>query len=273
MKQSIGCDAHKKFCVFVSMNEQGEYGPVVQVSTEREQFRKYLAELPPGSRIALEAGGTYYWLVDEIVAAGHQAELAHPTTAKRRMRGRNKTDGEDARGLAMLLHNQTLPRVWIPPQPLRDQRSMLRLRMSLVGMRTGIKNRIHGTLAQYNLPSGCRDQFSEAGLNELSRRMPELPAVDAGDAGAASGDPGVCGHANQLVRATAGGDPGAERRAGPAEDNTLRGADPERGAGLGDRRGESLCPGGLLRQLRGVSAAGGAKRQSQGEHAEMPERL
>ena len=47
-------------------------------------------------------------------------------TAKRRMEGRHKTNDRDAKGLAMLLRNGTLPVVWIPPAELRDQREMLR---------------------------------------------------------------------------------------------------------------------------------------------------
>lgn len=34
----------------------------------------------------------------------------------------NKTDKLDAKGLAILLRNGTLPEVWIPPSELRDQR-------------------------------------------------------------------------------------------------------------------------------------------------------
>ncbi|MGD1094170.1 MAG: IS110 family transposase, partial [Bryobacteraceae bacterium] len=59
---------------------------------------------------------------------GHQAQLANAQTAKRRMEGRHKTDERDARGLAMSLRNGTLPRVWIPPAKLRDEREMLRWR-------------------------------------------------------------------------------------------------------------------------------------------------
>jgi transposase len=99
------------------------------------------------STIALETSGSYYRLVDEIDRAGHQAQLAHALTAKRRMEGRHKTDECDARGLAMLLRNGTLPRVWIPPAELRDEREMLRWRMSLVESRSQIKNRIHGESA------------------------------------------------------------------------------------------------------------------------------
>jgi transposase len=74
--------------------------------------------------------------------AGHEPRLAHALTAKRRMEGRHKTDERDARGLAMLLGNGTLPQVWIPPAELRDQREMLRWRMCLVESRSQIKNRI-----------------------------------------------------------------------------------------------------------------------------------
>lgn len=58
----------------------------------------------------------------------------------------NKTDKLDARRLAILLRNGTLPEVWIPPGELRDQRELLRLRI-FVGLRTRVKNRIHSTPA------------------------------------------------------------------------------------------------------------------------------
>ena len=108
MEQFIGCDAHKKFSLFVSMNEDGEYGRAIRVGHDREVFRTFLKDLPPGSQIALETSGSYYWLVDETERAGHRPQLAHALTAKRRMEGRHKTDERDARGLAMLLRNGTL---------------------------------------------------------------------------------------------------------------------------------------------------------------------
>jgi transposase len=176
MEQFIGCDAHKKFSLFVTMDEKGEYGRATRVSHEREAFREFLAKLPSGSQIALETSGSYYWLVDEMERAGHRPQLAHALTAKRRMEGRHKTDERDARGLAMLLRNGTLPRVWIPPAELRDQREMLRLRMSLVRMKTQLKNRIHGVLLRYNLCIQASDLYGDQGRAELLSRQGELPA-------------------------------------------------------------------------------------------------
>jgi hypothetical protein len=62
MEQFIGCDAHKKFSLFIAMNHEGEYGRAIRVGHEREQMRRFLAGLPAGSQIALETSGSYYWL-------------------------------------------------------------------------------------------------------------------------------------------------------------------------------------------------------------------
>ena len=76
MAQFIGCDAHKKFSLFVAMNEDGEYGRAIRVGHDREVFRAFLEGLPPGSQIALETSGSYSWLVDEMERAGHRPQLA-----------------------------------------------------------------------------------------------------------------------------------------------------------------------------------------------------
>ena len=145
MEQFIGCDAHKKFSVFVAVNERDHAGEAIRVGHNRELFPEFLARLTPGAQIAIEASGSYSWLVDEMERAGHAPRLANPIEAKRRMGLTRKTDKLDARGLAILLRNGTLPEVWIPPGEFRDQRELLRLRIFLVRLRTRLKNRIHGS--------------------------------------------------------------------------------------------------------------------------------
>ena len=177
MEQFIGCDAHKKYSVFVAVNERGEASPAIRVGHDREQYRQFLERLPAGSQIALEAGGHYYWMVDEMEAAGHQPRLVHPLEAKKRMgKTGKKTDKVDANGLGILLRNGTLPEVWIPPSGLRDQRESLRLRMFLVQQRTRLKNRIQGALARYNIQiAGVSDLFGGEGRLRLGQRLGELP--------------------------------------------------------------------------------------------------
>jgi transposase len=175
MQQFIGCDAHKQYSIFSSVNEKGRLGRAVRVGHDREPFRRYLDQLPAGSPIAVESSGHWYWLVDEMERAGHEPHLVNAGEAKRRMGKPNKTDKLDAEGLAILLRNGTLPEVWIPPAALRDQRELLRLRMFLVSLRTDVKNRIHGALGRYNLQIGVTDLFGTEGRQQLGRRLTELP--------------------------------------------------------------------------------------------------
>jgi transposase len=151
MEQFIGCDTHKKFSVFVAVNEKGHAGEALRVPHDRQLYREFLGRLPAHSEIAVEASGSYSWLVDEMERCGHRPRLCNPHEAKRRMGLTNKTDKLDAKGLAILLRNGTLPEVWIPPGELRDQRELLRLRIFLVRLRTRVKNRIHGTLSRHKV--------------------------------------------------------------------------------------------------------------------------
>jgi len=175
MEQFIGCDAHKKFSVFVVVNEKGHAGEAIRVAHDREAYREFLSRLPSHSLIAVEASGHYSWLVDEMEGLGHHPKLCNPLEAKRRMGLSKKTDKLDAKGLAILLRNGTLPEVWIPPSELRDQRELLRLRIFLVHLRTRVKNRIHGTLARHNVQIPGADLFGVEARLRLVTRLPELP--------------------------------------------------------------------------------------------------
>ena len=171
MKHFIGCDMHKRFSLFVALNEKGEASRPVRVEHDRAAMRSFLRQWPHKTPIAVETSD----LVDEIEAAGLEPHLGHATETKKRMGKTHKSDKLDAKGLAMLLRNGTLPEVWIPPAELRDQREMLRLRMFLVNRRTQIKNRIHGALARYNVQIAAKDLFTQMGRQELEQRLDELP--------------------------------------------------------------------------------------------------
>ena len=78
---------------------------------ERGAIRKFLLTCDPGSPVAVETIGNWYWIVDEIEEAGMVARLVHARKAKLMMGSINKTDRLDARGLNLLQRNETLPTV------------------------------------------------------------------------------------------------------------------------------------------------------------------
>jgi transposase len=96
MKKYIGCDMHNKYSVFVAVDENGRLDPAVKVSNDLLELRAYLATLPSGAPVAVEATRGWYWFVDELEATGLDARLVNPLEAKKRMAGNKKTDPRDA---------------------------------------------------------------------------------------------------------------------------------------------------------------------------------
>lgn len=178
MEQYIGCDAHRKYSIFVSVDGNGKASAPTRVEHDREEFRKFLRSLPQASPVAVEASGGWYWLMTELEQAGLEPHLVHATEAKRRMRGRNKTDELDAKGLATLLYDKRLPEVWIPPAKLLDLRGLMRARLAVRAYQTGLKNRILAAVNRYGLrgnQDSGRDCFTGKGRLQLNTWIMGLP--------------------------------------------------------------------------------------------------
>jgi len=175
MDNYTGCDAHKQYSVFGQFAGYGKTAQTVRVPHSINEYRYYLWSLPQGTTIALETVGNWYWMVDEMEAAGHKPMLAKAKEAKKMMGHTNKTDKLDAVGLAMLLHNRTLPKVWIPPKEVRDQRELPRTRITCARIRTRLKNRMHSTMDKYNLSVEASDMFGKKGRQQLRDCIEQLP--------------------------------------------------------------------------------------------------
>ena len=174
--QCIAFDSHKHYTWALVQDETGKVLREQRVNHTRGGLRDFLEECEPGSPVAVETIGNWYWITDEIEQAGMVPQLVNARRAKLMNGSLNKTDKLDARGLNRLQQAGTLPTVWIPPRELRDARELPRTRMVLVRQRTKLKNRIHANLAKYGLRTdGVTDLFGVRGRRILSQCLEELP--------------------------------------------------------------------------------------------------
>ena len=172
----IAFDSHKRYTLCSVEDKDGRIMAEDRIPHERGMIRGYLSRFAVGSPVAVETIGNWYWIIEEIEAAGMCPQLVHARKAKVMMGCVNKTDRLDVRGLNRLQRAGTLPTVWIPPSDLRDKRDLLRTRMCLVNQRTRVKNRIHATLAKYALDvRGVSDVFGQRGRVMLEEKVRELP--------------------------------------------------------------------------------------------------
>jgi transposase len=176
MREYIAFDSHKHYTLVEREDVTTGQSQHCRIAHYPGAIRTYLGSCQPGTAVAVEATGNWYWIVDEIEQASLRALLVHPRKAKLMMGMINKTDKLDVHGLNRLQRNGTLPTVWIPPAEIRDLRELTRTRMVICHHRTRLKNRILATLAKYGLSVvGYSDAYGRKAREELNRLIAKLP--------------------------------------------------------------------------------------------------
>ena len=163
----VGVDLHKQTSQIALLTKDGELTQH-RLANDVARLEQFFAQLPPKTPIAIEASGTWWWLVDLLENLGHQPVLSHPKQTKAIAAARLKNDRVDAQRLALLLRGGLLPTVWIPPAELREARELIRHRVQLVWLRGEIRNRVVALLARRNLqPTSGKSWFTTRGQREL----------------------------------------------------------------------------------------------------------
>lgn len=177
----IGLDVHRRFSI-ASLRD-GSSRIVARQRLEhadRNGLRKKISNWPAETPVILEGTFGWGWMSDELLAAKMEPHLAssRKVAAWRQGRGLAKSNKLDADLLGELWDQK--PRwweVWLAPQEVRDQRELLRHRMSLVRIQTGVKNRIHAVLHRHGIITELSDLFGVSGRRFLSRLVEDEQAL------------------------------------------------------------------------------------------------
>ena len=133
----------------------------------------------PIERVGLEAGPTSSWLYSELRAAELPAiclECRHVKAGLSAMR--NKTDRNDARGIAQLVRLGWFRKVYVKSEEAQRIRMLLVNRQQLLNKAHDIENSVRGSLKVFGLRIGrvTRSAF-EARVLELVADSPSLLAI------------------------------------------------------------------------------------------------
>jgi transposase len=156
MTRILAVDLGKFKSVACALNkESGKYG-FVTVPTEPVAIYNFLSEQRP-DRVVIEVGYQAGWIADLVGAMGIEIQVANPNHDAWRWKSiKRKTDRDDALRLAQMSQMGTLPTVHMPEFKIRQWRSFIAYRHTLVSRRTAIKNSIRAIMDQQGIswPSG-----------------------------------------------------------------------------------------------------------------------
>jgi transposase len=177
---SVGWDIHRKFSK-VSLEQMTSEGTIQVVERarleheDRQAMRRWLARVPKGTPVALEAAYGWPWIADLLEEAGLEPHLGHPPAIKVLAKTEAKGDRIDADRLAKFQLRGILPEAYLATPEVRTRRERVRYRMALSTLRSGVKNRVQAILHRLGILHPFSDLFGKSGRKFLEGL--ELPAA------------------------------------------------------------------------------------------------
>jgi transposase len=176
MQTYVGLDVHKKFIQGCILDEKGNLVFDKKFKNEPHEMDMFLLNVHRSSKIALESCSCWQYTFDYLQDAGYEVTLANPSRIRLIAESRKKTDKHDAMVLANLLRTNMLPTSYAAPHDVRMKRQIARHRLSLVNVRTEIKNKIHAILLRHGINSELNDIFTDKGIEWLQSL--DMPMCD-----------------------------------------------------------------------------------------------
>ncbi|MEM3078444.1 MAG: IS110 family transposase, partial [Nitrososphaerales archaeon] len=173
----IGIDISKARCRAAIMDKEGSIMEEFAFENSHEGIESFASKLSMNDRVAMESTGSVWEsLYNKLDDRRISVILANPLKTKAIASARIKSDKVDARTLANLLRANLIAESYVPSKPLREIRTLVRHRASIVKIRTMIKNRAHALIDKHGFKYECSDLFGKKGLKWL--RTLELDALD-----------------------------------------------------------------------------------------------
>jgi transposase len=152
----VGLDVSQKTTAICAVDEQGGRRWRGVCATEPAAIASRIVQhAGADAKVGVETGAMTPWLVHGLRKAGLSVECLDARRVKAALQMRlNKTDQNDAEGLAQVVRTGWYRPVHVKSLDAHRARSLLGARAQLVGMRTRLSNMIRGVLKTFGLLPG-----------------------------------------------------------------------------------------------------------------------
>jgi len=164
----VGVDVGKSGCRAAMMNQEGKITKEFDFSNNLQGISDLASMLTMDDKVVMESTGAYWLdLYNHLDDLHIPVVLANPLQTKAIASARIKSDKVDARILAHLLRADLIPECYVPPKEMREIRSLVRHRLSIVKLRSMTKNKIHALVDRNGLRHEFSDLFGKSGMQWL----------------------------------------------------------------------------------------------------------
>jgi transposase len=169
----IGLDLHKKSIFATVLDGDGKVLSKTQIGAKSRDILYYLKKQGKKDELSVAMEASYNWpyYYRAVEEAADTIVLAHPLKTRIIGEAKIKTDKIDSAALAYMLKADMLPAAYVPSRATMENKLLLRSRISLVRIRTQIKNKIHTIVDRntdsYSYLENMSDIFTKTGIKIL----------------------------------------------------------------------------------------------------------
>jgi transposase len=150
-KRFMGLDLHKHYLLATAVDAdlQKVYGPKRVALVDLDNWMR--KELTHDDAVVLEMTTNTWQVYDELLPYAHSVTVVHPPHVSLIVRAQVMTDKIAAFQLARLHAKGLLTGIWVPPQEVRDLRTLVAQRQKMTSLKTQAKNRLQSVLHRYHI--------------------------------------------------------------------------------------------------------------------------
>jgi transposase len=144
MTMYVGIDVGKTICRAAFINQKGIVEREIFFENTHKGIEHLTSLLTIDDQVVMEStANLWLTLYETLDNKNIKMVLANPMKTKAIASARVKTDKVDAKILAHLLRADLVAESYVPPKQIREIRALMRHRLSLLKMRTMVKNKVH----------------------------------------------------------------------------------------------------------------------------------
>jgi len=164
--KTVALDVHSETSQMTVVSPAGEILLEMKLLTRPEDLRRVIAGIDGPKRVVFEEGPMSGMIKDALAGAAEEIVSCDPTQNALIARAEDKNDERDALRLAVLSQAKAIHPVYVPPEPYRTLRSLVRYDHALARSIAGAKNRIKALCRRLGIRCRGIRVYSEAGRKE-----------------------------------------------------------------------------------------------------------
>ena len=173
-KFSIGLDVHKRFTAYAVRDKDGNLVTEGQSTSNPSDLYVLLEPYVISANIGMECNTEVYPIREYFLKKGYTILIANTTQLRNLV---NKSDALDAKRLADMLRLGTFPEAYIPPQNIRQLRSIVQIRHSILKESTRKQNQIKAFARKAGICLPPKDSLSKKSIAIIRKYIIDNPTA------------------------------------------------------------------------------------------------